>query len=124
MQFKRKVSENRESQTGVNAAANEVQQIDVGDQFAEFEERVTNREQSSRTVADDEQTAKLAAIVDALGRPQAMIEFEVDGTIVSANENFLTTMGYSLAEIEGQHQADKEQKSDPEPNGHVGKRLR
>jgi hypothetical protein len=54
MQFKRKISEDRESQTEVNAAAEQVPQIDVGDQFAEFEERVTNREQSSRTAADDE----------------------------------------------------------------------
>ena len=86
MQFKRKIREDRESQTEVNAAAEQVPQIGVGDQFAEFEERVINREQSSRTAADDEQTAKMAAIVDALGRSQTMIEFELDGTIVSATK--------------------------------------
>lgn len=32
-----------------------------------------------------------------------MIEFEMDGTIVSANENFLRVMGYSLNEVRGQH---------------------
>ena len=43
------------------------------------------------------------AIIEAVGRSQAMIEFELDGTIISANENFLAAMGYSLAEIEGNH---------------------
>ena len=42
-------------------------------------------------------TAQIAAI----SRSQAMIEFEIDGTIVNANENFLKTMGYSLAEVVG-----------------------
>ena len=45
--------------------------------------------------------AGLTAIFEALGRSQAMIEFQLDGTIVTANENFLTTMGYGLAEIQG-----------------------
>jgi methyl-accepting chemotaxis protein len=41
--------------------------------------------------------------VVAIGRAQAVIEFKLDGTIVTANENFLTTMGYSLGEIQGKH---------------------
>jgi methyl-accepting chemotaxis protein len=43
------------------------------------------------------------ATLAALSRSQAMIEFALDGTILTANENFLNTMGYSLAEIQGQH---------------------
>ena len=39
----------------------------------------------------------------AVDRSTAMIEFKPDGTIVSANENLLTTMGYRLEEIVGQH---------------------
>ncbi|MDB5645330.1 PAS domain-containing methyl-accepting chemotaxis protein [Methylobacterium sp.] len=39
----------------------------------------------------------------ALDRSQAVIEFKPDGTIVTANENFLATVGYALAEIEGRH---------------------
>jgi methyl-accepting chemotaxis protein len=39
----------------------------------------------------------------AISRSQAMIEFTLDGTIVSANENFLRTMGYTLNEIVGKH---------------------
>ena len=41
--------------------------------------------------------------VDAISRAQAVIEFKLDGTILSANENFLATMGYSEAEIIGRH---------------------
>jgi len=36
-------------------------------------------------------------------KTQAFIEFQMDGTILSANENFLKTMGYSLDEIKGKH---------------------
>jgi methyl-accepting chemotaxis protein len=39
----------------------------------------------------------------AIGRVQAVIEFNLDGTIITANENFLRTLGYSLAEIQGKH---------------------
>jgi methyl-accepting chemotaxis protein len=53
----------------------------------------------TRTHAD--QAAKL----DALDRSQAVIEFQPDGTILTANANFLTAMGYTLAEVQGQHHA-------------------
>jgi methyl-accepting chemotaxis protein len=42
-----------------------------------------------------------AAVLTALGTSQAIIEFTLDGTILTANANFLTAMGYTLAEIEG-----------------------
>ncbi|HZR35240.1 MAG TPA: methyl-accepting chemotaxis protein [Nevskia sp.] len=41
--------------------------------------------------------------VAAISRAQAVIEFSLDGRILRANDNFLRTVGYSLAEIEGQH---------------------
>ncbi|OUW16746.1 MAG: hypothetical protein CBD18_06290 [Opitutales bacterium TMED158] len=41
--------------------------------------------------------------LDAINKVQAVIEFELDGTILTANENFLATVGYSLEEIQGQH---------------------
>lgn len=43
------------------------------------------------------------ALIAALDRVTAVIEFDLDGTILSANQNFLTTMGYVLDEISGQH---------------------
>jgi methyl-accepting chemotaxis protein len=47
--------------------------------------------------------ANAKALADAIGRSQAMIEFEMNGTIIAANENFLKAMGYTLAEIRGRH---------------------
>lgn len=41
--------------------------------------------------------------VDAISRTQAVIEFKLDGTIVTANENFLNTVGYRLEELQGHH---------------------
>ncbi|MBU3069373.1 PAS domain-containing methyl-accepting chemotaxis protein [Aestuariicella sp. G3-2] len=42
------------------------------------------------------------AIIEALNRSQAVIEFTPDGHVLDANENFLKTMGYTLPEIKGQ----------------------
>jgi len=47
--------------------------------------------------------ADLRSKVDAIGRSQAVIEFNLDGTIITANDNFLQTLGYTLAEIQGKH---------------------
>ena len=41
--------------------------------------------------------------VEAVSRTQAVIEFHLDGTIMSANDNFLGAMGYTLAEIKDKH---------------------
>ncbi|WP_438275336.1 methyl-accepting chemotaxis protein [Nitrobacter sp.] len=43
------------------------------------------------------------AQLDALNRSQAVIEFHLDGTIITANANFLNAMGYALEEIRGKH---------------------
>jgi methyl-accepting chemotaxis protein len=39
----------------------------------------------------------------AIHKAQAVIEFNLDGTIITANENFLNVLGYTLQEIKGQH---------------------
>ncbi|UPJ48901.1 PAS domain-containing methyl-accepting chemotaxis protein [Bradyrhizobium sp. 200] len=44
-----------------------------------------------------------AGQIAAISRAQAVISFEMDGTIVTANEKFLSAMGYTLAEIKGKH---------------------
>ena len=41
--------------------------------------------------------------VDAISRSQAVIEFDLDGNVLAANENFLQTLGYQLDEIKGRH---------------------
>ncbi len=40
---------------------------------------------------------------DAISKSQAVIDFNLDGIIVFANENFLKTVGYTLDEIKGKH---------------------
>ena len=47
--------------------------------------------------------AVAAGQISAIQRSFAVIEFEMDGTIVSANDNFLSLMGYALDEVQGQH---------------------
>ena len=44
-----------------------------------------------------------AAQIAAISRSQAIIELSVDGKIMSVNQNFFYMMGYSPAEIIGQH---------------------
>lgn len=59
-------------------------------------------------IATDITAAKLESLesngkISALSRAQAIIEFKPDGTILNANENFCTALGYSLNEIKGRH---------------------
>ena len=54
---------------------------------------------TAQKVRSMEDAGKIAAI----SRAQAVIEFNLDGTIVTANENFLKVLGYSLSEIQGKH---------------------
>jgi len=58
---------------------------------------------TTRRVVRRSQSADQAALIAAVDRSQAMIEFELDGTIITANDNFLRTVGYSLEEITGRH---------------------
>lgn len=44
-----------------------------------------------------------AGQIAAISRSQGVIEFDMDGNVRTANENFLKTMGYSLDEIKGRH---------------------
>ena len=47
--------------------------------------------------------ADFAGQLAAISKSQAVIEFNLDGTILSANDNFLTTLGYRLDEVQGKH---------------------
>ncbi len=48
-------------------------------------------------------TAEDSGKIEALSRAQAVIEFTPTGEILTANENFLSALGYSLTEIQGKH---------------------
>ena len=78
---------------------------------ASFAEAVRMREEAASSTARsaaeaakrEEADRRLQAQITAIGKSQAMVEFRLDGTVLTANENFLHAFGYSLAEISGQH---------------------
>ena len=55
---------------------------------------VTERKQSD---------AELSGRIDAANKSMAVIEFEMSGVILTANENFLNALGYTLEEVVGRH---------------------
>ena len=60
----------------------------------------SDRQKAAR---DAERLRELEAQATAMDRGQAIIEFNLDGTVIRANSNFLATVGYSAGEIEGRH---------------------
>ncbi|NBB11917.1 PAS domain S-box protein [Pseudomonas sp. SLFW] len=56
-------------------------------------------------------------LIEALQRSTAVIEFNLNGEVLAANERFLGSMGYSLTQIQGQHHrifCDPQESSSPE----------
>jgi len=58
---------------------------------------------ATEVTAQKLKSADSAGQLAAIGKSQAVIEFQMDGTILTANENFLKTMGYSLEEVKSRH---------------------
>ena len=58
---------------------------------------------ASEVTEKQQQLAANKAVLDALHLSMAMIEFTTDGCIITANDNFLTTMSYRLEQVVGQH---------------------
>ncbi len=52
---------------------------------------------------NDSKSTEAIQIVEAISQSQAMIEFDMDGNIITANENFCDITGYRLEEIQGRH---------------------
>ncbi len=69
------------------------------DEFGDLARSMETLRESIRKGAD------YAGQVDAIGKVQAVIEFDLDGTILTANENFLGALGYTLDEIRGRKHA-------------------
>jgi methyl-accepting chemotaxis protein len=42
-------------------------------------------------------------VLDALNRAMAVIEFDMQGNVLRANNNFLKILGYSLSDVQGRH---------------------
>lgn len=49
------------------------------------------------------QRLETGAKVKAIGNSMAMIEFDLSGNVLDANDNFLSTFGYRLEEVQGKH---------------------
>ena len=58
---------------------------------------------ATETTAAKMQTTNFEGQIDAIGKSQAVISFNMDGTIIEANQNFLSAVGYTLEEIQGKH---------------------
>jgi methyl-accepting chemotaxis protein len=48
-------------------------------------------------------SANALAQAAAISKSQAVIEFDMDGKVITANQNFLDALGYRLEEIQGKH---------------------
>ena len=61
--------------------------------------------QTTHELSEEEmlQREDMIGQIAAISKSQAVIEFQIDGIILNANENFLRAMGYSLDEIKGKH---------------------
>ncbi len=80
---------------GVAIASSLVPKVGVTVETAERLESLTRAQ--SLKIAD------YSGQLEAIDKSQAVIEFQLDGTIVTANDNFLNALGYTLDEIRGKH---------------------
>ena len=92
----------------LSARASVATQDEVGKLAQAFNEM--GEKLNTAATAQQAQQAEIAAknsevkgITDAISRAQAVIEFNVDGTVITANDNFLQCLGYRLDEIKGRH---------------------
>jgi methyl-accepting chemotaxis protein len=71
--------------------------------FATFNGSKTPAKSNKNSAALQAELAEAQAQLAAIGSAFAVVEFEPDGTIITANDNFLHTLGYQLHEIQGKH---------------------
>ena len=97
-------------QLELSASQNQI--TDLSRQLADLEAKLGTQEQnhtkSDAALAQEmaqqkRQNADFKGQVDAINKSQAVIEFTMDGVIEFANDNFLSALGYSLAEVQGKH---------------------
>jgi methyl-accepting chemotaxis protein len=60
-------------------------------------------ENLTMSVPTDQTTAEIISLFNALSRSQAVIEFDLEGKVLTANGNFLALFGYRLADVVGAH---------------------
>ena len=63
-----------------------------------------NSKKAAETQVMKDRLSECEAMLSAIGKTKAVIEFKMDGTILHANDNFLAALGYhSLSSIQGEH---------------------
>ncbi len=77
----------------------------LGQVFNEMGEKLqaAARAQQAQQAEIAAKNSEVKGITDAISRAQAVIEFNIDGTVITANDNFLNCLGYRLDEITGKH---------------------
>jgi methyl-accepting chemotaxis protein len=58
---------------------------------------------SNGSASNTSELVELRGQIAAINKAQAVIEFDLAGIVLTANENFLTVLGYTLEEIKGRH---------------------
>ena len=67
-------------------------------------DRTEHLEQVKQTLVETKlRNADYQGQIEAIGKSQAVIEFDMEGLVLVANDNFFQTMGYTLDEIQGRH---------------------
>ncbi len=79
--------------TAVNQLGDQLEQAAAKEQ--------SHREELTNKIASA--TAELRSMTTAIDAVEGVLEFAHDGTILTANEKFLQSLGYQLAEIQGRH---------------------
>ena len=75
----------------------------IRDERGEYVGCVVNWEEIAEKKRLEAASADASAMFSAISKSLAVIEFQMDGTITHANDNFLNAMGYTLDEIKGKH---------------------
>jgi methyl-accepting chemotaxis protein len=85
------------------AAGDFTQRLDASttDEFGKLGAAVNHMAESLDRMEETNQD--FAGQIAAIGKSQAVIEFKLDGSTVTANDNFLGALGYTLDEIKGRH---------------------
>lgn len=72
---------------------------------------------ASDVTEEKQKNANFSGQLDAISKSQAVIEFELDGTVITANDNFLSVLGYRLEDVQGKHHrifVSEDERSSPE----------
>jgi PAS domain S-box-containing protein len=100
------VKDNERTLALLNASQQQAEELKATEEEIRqnMEEMQTTQEEMKRKSDELSRTsAEMTGIINGIDATMATIEFEPDGTIIKANDNFLKSMKYSLNEIKTKH---------------------